>query len=100
MRIALLVFMPAGFLAASPAAAQDLSIATENLRAAGSIAGTMAMNSHLYPENSRRGSCSMNRSRHARQAQACANLSRFRREYGAGHPQVRQPTRHCRNAGY
>lgn len=36
----------------------------------------------------------------ARQAAACANLGRFRAQYGAGNPKVRTLAQHCRQAGY
>lgn len=101
MRARLILTAAVLVTASAPGFAQDIymDMASDSLASAGSYAGTVAVNSHLN-NNSRNRARAMRSNRTARQAQACASLPRFRQQYGAAHPQVRQLTRLCRQAGF
>jgi len=86
-------------LAAIPASAQYSDIGGANLDAAGSIAGTMAMNSYLDDDDDNRPARSSRRAR-SRAAATCANLPKVRARYGANNPNVQGLARACRQGGY
>ncbi len=89
------------FLAASPVAAQYSDIGGANLDAAGSIAGTMAMNSYLDDDDDKGRSARPVRSRRQAIATTCTKyLPVYRSRYGSNHPQVRKLAGMCRRDGF
>jgi hypothetical protein len=95
-RLAGSAFMLVLIGAASSAAAQDYTAWGSSYAANVGVTGAAERSARSAPTRNPPRSISITRS----QAKACANRSRFRAEYGADHPQVRQLERLCAAAGY
>lgn len=91
----ILLVVPTLF-AAIPSAAQD-SIPYDNLGAAQSIAGTMALNSHLSGPRSR---AARSRASEAEARRTCRTVPRLQQRYGARDPRVTDLQQLCRRLGY
>ena len=96
MRYMMLMAVPA-LLAASPQAAAQDSIPYDNLGAAQSIAGTMAVNSHLSGPRSR---AARSRTSEAEARRTCGTVPRLKQRYGARDPRVTDLQQLCRRLGY
>jgi len=84
-----------------PATAQYSDIGGANLDAAGSIAGTMAMNSYLDDDDDKGRTARPVRSRRQAIATTCTKyLPVYRSRYGSNHPQVRKLAGMCRRDGF